>query len=360
MKILLVGEHYFDTPIYSLNKLLGSLGHDVRIFDPARNSGLPAWFIRGRHARRVSALWSTFLHASMGDPDAVANRRLMEAVAGWQPDLVFIISLQLVLPETIDAIKSSSDAKVVGWFMDAVTSFGRGYFLPANYDALFFVDPYIVELFHTKLENERVYLLPICCDPELHKPVELTPAEQQDYGCDLTVAANLYYYRAQVLAPFVDYDMKIWGAKPRWLSHPINRKFTGRVVLGEEKSKAMRAAKIVLNNNHYANISGVNKRTFEMAGIGAFQITDAPGVTDVFEKDVEIVTFDTRRDLKEKVDYYLAHPSERMEIAERAQRRAHAEHTFARRWQEILKILARNGHALPAPAEREDVSSSLV
>jgi spore maturation protein CgeB len=349
MKILLVGANYLDTPVYSLQVLLQEQ-HQVRVFDPHQHLGLPKAF--GGQLSLLTDAWTYFLRAAIREPFKIANRHLVSAVQQFQPDLVFIFSIQLISPETIERIKAESDAVVIGWFMDAVSNFERGYFMLADYDALFFVDPYIVRTLRSKLGNERVHLLPICCDPLLHRTVSLTPQEQREYGCDLTIAGNLYAYRICLLDQFQDYDLKIWGRQHRWLRHPLCAKQTGRVVLGLEKSKAMRAAKIVLNNNHYANIEGINKRTFEMAGCGAFQLTDAPGIAAAFVPGREIITFDSKQDLKDKVDYYLAHPEERAEIAERAQRRAHAEHTFADRWQKLLEILADRGFRLPG-AERQ-------
>ncbi len=101
----------------------------------------------------------------------------------------------------------------------------------------------------------------------------------------------------------------------------------------------MLAAKIVLNQNHYAEIFGTNKRTFEVAAIGAFQLTDTPALRDVFDPDSEVATFGSREDLLEKIDYYLARPELRLEMAERAARRAHADHTYEHRWTAMLETL---------------------
>jgi spore maturation protein CgeB len=344
MKILLVGSDSLDTTVDSLYRLLRQQ-HEVSIFDPHKHLGLPK-ALSGQQSL-VTTAWTYFLRGLIREPFRIANQRLIQVIRRYLPDLVLIIPIQLVLPKTIQQIKTDSDAIVVGWFMDAVSNFERGYFMLADYDALFFVDPYIVNVLREKTGNNRVDFLPICCDPMLHKPVNLTPSEQEYYACDLTLAGNLYSYRVALLDQFQDYNMKIWGCRHNWLVHRLNKKHTDRAVFGLEKSKAMRAAKIVLNNNHYANIQGVNKRTFEVAGCGAFQLTDAPGLADVFKPGVEIVTFDTKQDLKDKVDHYLAHPDERKEIAKRAQRRAHAEHTYAHRWQKMLEILASQGIHLP-------------
>jgi spore maturation protein CgeB len=355
MKILLVGPYNPDTPISSLYRLLHEQ-HEVRFFDPHHHLGIPKIF--SNQLSLVTAGWTYFLRLVVNDPYQFANRSLLKEVRQFQPDLVFIISIQLVLPETISQIKKDSDAKVIGWFMDHIANFGRGYFFVSNYDGLFFKDKYVVDLLSQKLGTSRIHYLPQCCDPELHKPVSLTDAEQSFYGADLTIAGNLYYYRARMLEQFLDYDLKIWGSEQRWIETPLNGRHMKRGVYGLEKSKAMRAAKVVLNNNHYAEIGGINKRTFEVAGCGAFQVTDGPGLADVFEPGVEVVTFDTHKDLKEKVDYYLARPEERAEIARRAQKRAHAEHTYAHRWQTILQHLNEQGISFSGTEDRKTTTST--
>src|SRR5208283_3083358 len=108
----------------------------------------------------------------------------------------------------------------------------------------------------------------------------------------------------------------------------------------EEKAKAYLAAKILINTVHYCEIEGVNCTLFEAAGCDAFQIADwKPSLPELFEPEREVVTFRTRQELKAKVDYYLAHPAERQEIASRAYARAHREHTYEQRLEKMFEIL---------------------
>ncbi|MGH7968412.1 MAG: glycosyltransferase family protein, partial [Limisphaerales bacterium] len=115
-------------------------------------------------------------------------------------------------------------------------------------------------------------------------------------------------------------------------------------VAEEEKAKAFNAAGIVLNTMHYGEIAGVNCRLFEAAGCGAFQVADwKPSLPELFETEREIVTFRTRRELKEKVDYYLARPEERREIAARACARAHRDHTYEKRLEKMFGVMGLAG-----------------
>ena len=113
--------------------------------------------------------------------------------------------------------------------------------------------------------------------------------------------------------------------------------WAGQEVTGEQKCRAMRACKIALNTNHYAGIGDVNKRTFELAGIGAFQLTDErQALHDYLTPGVEVATFRGPAELRDQVAYYLTRPAERAAIAEQGQKRAHRDHTFERRLRTLL------------------------
>lgn len=296
----------------------------------------------------LSKVWST-ISGALPRVERGRHRTLIRAVERLQPDL--ILAAHALLPvNVVREMRSASDAKIAVWFPDALVNLGRQYLFASDYDAWFFKDPYMAETFRTKLEINAHYL-PEACNPLWHYRVELNEAEKRKYGCDLTTAGHMYYYRARMLEPFKDYDFKIWGkGYPLWLDSPLRSRYSN-VYVGEiEKAKAFNGAKIVLNTIHYGEITGVNCRLFEAAGCGAFQIADSkPGLTEFFEPGREIVTFHTREDLKDKVDYYLTHAEERRKIADRAYARSHREHTYDVRLKKMFEILGLPSETAPIP-----------
>jgi spore maturation protein CgeB len=259
----------------------------------------------------------------------------------FAPDLALVTCIESLRPQVVGGLRAgNARCKVFGVFSDHIANFGRGYFFAADYDALFFKDRYIVDKLRAKLGWSHVYYLPQACDRVLHVTVPLTPQDHERYGCDISLAGNPYLFRNESLRPLVGRDMKIWGPPPpRWVDHPATRHFTGRYVSGPEKCKAMLAAKVVLNQNHYAEIAGTNKRTFEVAAIGAFQLTDTPAIRDVFDPETEVACFETQREMVERVDHYLRVPEVRRTMAARAHARAHAEHTYEHRFTAHLVAL---------------------
>jgi len=82
----------------------------------------------------------------------------------------------------------------------------------------------------------------------------------------------------------------------------------------------------------------IKGRNFEIPGAGGFLLTErARDISDYFVEDREIVVFDSKEDLLEKIKYYLVNESLRKEIAYNGFRRAITEHTYEQRFNDIFK-----------------------
>lgn len=111
-------------------------------------------------------------------------------------------------------------------------------------------------------------------------------------------------------------------------------------------TKIFNASLINLNLHAGGNIRNnfqgdfANARTFSLAGCGAFQLVDKREAIPLhFKVDEEIVCFETVEELKKKIDYYLAHPKKREEIARAARERAYREHTYAHRIEQMVEFI---------------------
>lgn len=326
MKVLVTGSQFPDSFTRNIVVTLQTMGHDVVSVRTTRAH---------HHQNRLAHAFWKYLPVIFSGVEHAAYRALLVSVATFQPDLVLLT--YGIPPEILSQLRAASPAKIVCWFPDAISNYYRSYLIAGSYDGLFIKEPHLVPLLREKL-GLNAYYLPEACNPMWHAPIALSDADRQQFGCDLAGIGSLHYYRARMLEPFVSYDLRIWGANcPPWLCSPIRAKYTGTFVAEQMKARALRAAKITLNIMYYTEVQGVNCSLFEAAGCGAFQITDwKPALPALFEPETEIVTFNTRTELKEKVDYYLAHPREREAIADRACRRAHHEHTYAHRLRVIF------------------------
>jgi len=243
------------------------------------------------------------------------------------------------------------------WFPDHFGTMGRGYFMNALYDGLFFKDPYIVHILGDVLTSP-VYYLPECFNPEKHWLPEEAIGHDPTYQCDITTAASQHSWRVAFFKHLADYDVKLWGnPAPLWMpAGPVAKMYQGQPVHNHDKVRAFRGAKIVVNNLYYSETWGVNARCFEAAGAGAFQMVDwRPGLGQLFEDGKELIAFRSMADLKQKIDYWLPREAERRVIAEAGMRRAHAEHTYVLRLGLLLDTLAGTRHGYPTPQIHCDV-----
>jgi len=339
-RVLLVGDATYDSVVDSYRRALAS-HYEVAVFDPFVVLGRLGHSLGHVWGGRVTAATTLLSRALLREPLALSEPRLMKRAREFAPDLVLVTCIADLRPHVVAALRAgNSGCKVFGVFSDHIANFGRGYFFAADYDALFFKDRYIVDKLRSKLGWTHVRYLPQACDRVLHVTVPLSAEDVLLYGCDISLAGSPHLFRNESLRPLIGRDMKIWGPPPpSWVRHPSTRHFTGRYVSGPEKCKAMLATRVVLNQNHYAEIAGTNKRTFEVAAIGAFQLTDTPALRDVFDPETEVAVFTTQKEMVERIDEFLAAPERRIRMAARSQVRAHAEHTYEHRWVAHLETL---------------------
>lgn len=94
--------------------------------------------------------------------------------------------------------------------------------------------------------------------------------------------------------------------------------------------------------------TGLNMRHFEITAAGGFMLCyDQPELGELFEVGKECVAFRSEADLLDKIEYYLSHPQERVEIALAGQRRTLSQHLYSHRLTGIIDVL-RQADALPS------------
>ena len=98
--------------------------------------------------------------------------------------------------------------------------------------------------------------------------------------------------------------------------------------------------------NNHIDISSQyasNMRLYEATGVGTCLLTDwTPDLFELFEPDVEVVTYKTVDEAIEKVRYLLVNDNERKEIAAKGQRRTLEKHNFDLRAKQLDQIIQTN------------------
>jgi hypothetical protein len=97
--------------------------------------------------------------------------------------------------------------------------------------------------------------------------------------------------------------------------------------------------------NYHIELSGEyanNMRLYETTGVGTLLLTDwKRNLHELFEPDVEVVTYRTSEECVEKIRYFLEHEEERARIAKAGQARTLREHTYRSRMAELVALTER-------------------
>lgn len=105
----------------------------------------------------------------------------------------------------------------------------------------------------------------------------------------------------------------------------------------EDISKLYNRTKIIANHSVFKEI---NMRMFEATASGALLITEyVAGLSDFWDINKEIITYKSYSEMKELINYYLKHDSEREKIAIAGQKRTLEKHTYLKRCNKIKGLL---------------------
>lgn len=318
---------------------------ESHVLDGLRELGCPVEFFAARAfggiQNNLQKAMQKGANLLLREPERLVERQLLAALERANPELVLVILGNQLSPKTVELLRARTRAPIVCWCQDSMTTLGRQYVLGAHYDAVFLKDRYMVEQFSSMLRSTAFHYLPEACNPRVHRTIELDARQQREFGCDVMIAGTLYYFRQEVLEALASFDVKIYGQRPGWLIDRLTGRHVGREVMGDDKARASRAATVALNTIHFSEVDALNCRAFELAGCGAFQLVSArPVLREHFRIGEEVETFADVDDLVDKVRWYVREPAAARRIADAGQRRAHAEHTFSRRLDSLIRSVS--------------------
>lgn len=324
-----------------LKRAIEECGYQVEVFDFSKVvrtclSGLKIEGLKAKDRKEKEDL--AFLALEIGEELFV--KKALEV----KPDIV--LDIMAVGKDTIRLFRDKGIITCF-WFLEDGFSPSYSYWrnIALEVDFFFTIQPgrFLEEIKAFGVKNGMY--LPHGCDPEVHKRLDLSKGEKRLYGSDLSFMGAPYPNRVKAFRQLKDYDFKIWGEGWDKIEMP-------GVKGGKRNISQVTAAKIfnasLINLNLHSsdeikeNFGGdfANPRTFALAGCGVFQLVDKrEAIPSLFKVDEEIVCFETVEELKEKIDYYLEHPTKREEIGRAAQERAYREHTYAHRIEEMVGFI---------------------
>jgi len=275
------------------------------------------------------------------------SNTLLEAFSEKPIDILICMAQAPISAKALTELRSRGVITVL-WFVEDYLRFTYWHQMAKFYDFVFTIQKGDCIDRIRAAGAGAVHYLPTACDPTFHAPLILSEEDKEKWGSPISFVGAGYHNRQQMFSTFSSYPFKIWGSE--WpTGKPFDRMVQeeSRRVKPEEYIKVFNATDVNLNLHSSSERDGVdptgdfvNPRTFELASAGAFQLCDHRSLlSELFEVGKEIVTFTDLPDLKEKIAYYQAHPEERRAIAEAARIRALRDHTYERRYEEMLSII---------------------
>jgi spore maturation protein CgeB len=267
-------------------------------------------------------------------------------VAAFRPDLCFVLA-QAPVNVSFPGRLAKEGVVTAYWFVENWRHMDYWRAIAPAYDYFFHIQPGHFDAMLDAIGCVHHAYVQTGCDPEVHRPVTLTAAELDEYGCDISFAGAGYPNRNSLFAGLTDYHFKIWGVD--WSTRELNRLVVnpGKRFSAETFARIAAGSKINLNLHASTAHLGVdpecdalNPRVFEIAASGGFQLCDpCAGLEAHFDLETELPVYDTLAGLRAQIDYYLAHSDERRQIAVRARERALRDHTYRHRAEQMLGMV---------------------
>jgi spore maturation protein CgeB len=272
---------------------------------------------------------------------------LWARVRDFRPDLVFFLAQAPAEPQLLQALKSEGPL-LAYWFVEDFQVFPYWRDVAPEVDVFFTLqrEPFFSELKKWGLKNFA--FLPLAADPEVYRPVALTPEDTRHFGAAVSFVGAGYRNRREFFQGLLDLDFKIWGSD--WNLHSPLRPYIqnqGARVSEEEAVKIFNASRVNLNLHSSPYHLGINPegdylnpRTFDLAATGAFQLVDRRAqLPEFFKPEKEVTTFQNLAEAREKIDFFLAHEEERQRVARKGQERCLRDHTYRVRMSQALEII---------------------
>ncbi len=246
--------------------------------------------------------------------DEVVERLQKESL--WYPHLFFFVDTGIWYPlngiERINCIKAC-------YLIDVHLDIERRIEVGKNFDYVFIAQRQYIDDFK-KAGIERVFWLPLGCDPEIHGKREVSKV----------------------------YDVGFVGSLNNTKRIKMLEKISEKFNLHYERCFLEKMAEVYSKSKIVFNISvknDLNMRVFEALCSGSMLITDeaaGSGLSEMFEDRRHLVVYHDSKEMLGLIEYYLKHEEEREEIARQGRKEVLRKHTYKHRVNSMLETIFSN------------------
>lgn len=277
----------------------------------------------------------------------MVSQVIVESVREKPIDILICLAQAPITPNGLQHLRKMGVVTVL-WFVEDYLRFTYWKQMAPFYDFIFTIQKGECIDAIKKAGCPNVFYLPVACDENIHKKQILSKEDMQRFGSPISFFGAGYHNRQQFFASMCELPFKIWGTE--WPTcKPFDRMVQegGRRLTPAEYTKVFNASTININLHSSTECDGVdpsgdfvNPRTVELASSKAFQLVDKRSLLgEMFKEGEEIITFSSRNELLDLIDYYLSHEEERKEVIEKSYQRAMKDHTYVSRIRTMLAFI---------------------
>ncbi len=195
-----------------------------------------------------------------------------------------------------------------------------------------YIDIFFTTKSYNLLKNElpslgakNIYFFNNTFDYKFHRPIQLSKEDKSKFSCDVSFIGTYEKDRAKVMLYLAENGIKIRLYGNGWkhfLGKNKNLEIMNKTIYGDDFIKGIVASRINISFLRKANRDVQTNRTMEIPACEAFMITERTEEhISLFQEGIEAEFFDSKKELLEKIIYYLSHEKERAEIANNARLR---------------------------------------
>lgn len=268
------------------------------------------------------------------------EKKLNELVDNFKPDIILIIRGNSFSEKTIRSIKlRHQNIKIVGWWVKDPRKDNQMVEDSKLYDYYLCMHDYG----YTSTDN--IKHLPVL---GIYKHLYMRTQDRIDSNLTKQICfVGGYAPRRELFIRELEgFQLEIYG--PGWrkgkraLDSNLMAMRKGSSIWGRQLVDLYNSSEIVLNISAWDSddLGGQNLRLFDVPACGAFLLTDySEEISEYYRLGVEIETFRSPEELRDKVDYFLKHPVERERIAKLGYERALKLPSYETRMKEMLKYI---------------------
>lgn len=247
------------------------------------------------------------------------NRDVLKQAKSSAFDFILVFKGMYLKAETLQVLRSFS--KPVYNLYPDVSFTDHGSFIPSAlryYDCVF-----TTKSFHGPKETQDFNIKEMRhvrhgFDPEVHKPVRLSPAQMERYGCDVSFVGCWSPEKERLISCILNsrknFKVIVYGIGWKYASTEFKKALGNNLrpgVFGDELAIVYNASKVNLGLLSKAAgdptmFDQTTVRTFQIPASGSFMLhEDTPEVRSYFQPEKEIVVFSGEAELLLKLDMAL-------------------------------------------------------